>query len=166
METPPRSPHGGRAVGVSTCLRVPAWGRAHCGTCRGDSQRTSRPAPTDIGNSWTWPFLAHRRVWPTSAHAQGSAARSGCPAARPVGRPLPTPLAQLATLAKEPGLEAGTFGCSLGHFLPPCPSAAQHSVLRTGSGWGGCYECHRRRHTFCLCFKESDVPFVNIQEKY
>jgi hypothetical protein len=20
--------------------------------------------------------------------------------------------------------------------------------------------------TFCLCFKESDVPFVNIQEKY
>lgn len=36
------------------------------------------------------------------------------------------PLVQLATLAKEPGLESGTFGCSLRHFLPPCPSDAQH----------------------------------------
>lgn len=54
------------------------------------------------------------------------------PAARPRGRPLPMPRAQLATLAKEPGLESGTFGCSLGHFPPPCPSEAQHSVLHVG----------------------------------
>lgn len=46
------------------------------------------------------------------------------------------PLAQLATLAKEPGLGSGTFGCSLGHFLPPCPSAAQLSVLHIGSRCG------------------------------
>lgn len=73
------------------------------------------------------------------------------------------PLAQLATLAKEPGLESGTFGCSLGHFLPPCPSDAQHSVLHVGSGWGDDMNV-TGGDTFCLCFKESDVPFVNIQE--
>lgn len=47
------------------------------------------------------------------------------------------PLVQLATLAKEPGLESGTFGRSLRHFPPPCPSDAQHSVLHVGLGWGG-----------------------------
>lgn len=73
------------------------------------------------------------------------------------------PLAQLATLAKEPGLEFGTFGCSLRHFLPPCPSDAQHSVLHVGSGWGDDMNV-TGGNTFCLCFKESDVPFVNIQE--
>lgn len=73
------------------------------------------------------------------------------------------PLAQLATLAKEPGLESGTFGCSLRHFLPPCPSDAQHSVLHVGSGWGDDMNV-TGGDTFCLCFKESDVPFVNIQE--
>lgn len=40
-------------------------------------------------------------------------------------------LALLATLAKEPGLESGTFGCSLRHFLPLSPSDA-HYVLQIG----------------------------------
>lgn len=42
-------------------------------------------------------------------------------------------LALLATLAKEPGLESGTFGCSLRHFLPLSPSDA-HCVLQIS--WG------------------------------
>lgn len=62
-------------------------------------------------------------------------------------------------------VESGTFGCSLGHFLPPCPSDAQPSVLHVGSGWGDDMNV-TGGDTFCLCFKESDVPFVNIQEKY
>lgn len=62
--------------------------------------------------------------------------------------------AQLATLAKEPGLESRTFGCSLRHFLPPCPSDAQHSVLHIGSGWEGDMNV-TGGDTFCLCFKES-----------
>lgn len=59
------------------------------------------------------------------------------PVARPLGSLLPMPLAQLATLAQEPGLESGTFGCSLRHFLPPRPSDAQHSVLHKRLGVGG-----------------------------
>lgn len=74
-------------------------------------------------------------------------------------------LAQLATLAKEPGLAPGSFGCSLRRFLPPSPSDAQHSVLHIGLGWGDDMNV-AGGDTFCLCFKESDVPFVNIQEKY
>lgn len=52
------------------------------------------------------------------------------------------PLAHLATLAKDRGLESGTLGGSLGHFLPPCPSDAQHCAPHR-LGWGR-YECHRR----------------------
>lgn len=62
-----------------------------------------------------------------------------CPSSklcRMVWMPVARPLAQLATLAKEPGLESGTYGCSLRHFLPPClrgltPCAPQ------GLGGGG-----------------------------
>lgn len=57
------------------------------------------------------------------------------PVARPLGRPLPMPLAQVATLAKEPGLESGTFGCSLGtscHLVPQ-----MHNTLCSTSAWGG-----------------------------
>lgn len=84
-----------------------------------------------------------------------------------VWMPVARPLAQLATLAKEPGLESGTYGCSLRHFLPPClrgltPCAPQGLG---GGGEGGDMNV-TGGDTFCLCFKESDVPFVNIQEKY
>lgn len=50
-----------------------------------------------------------------------------------LGEDSPMSLALLATLAKEPGLESGTFGCSLRHFLLLSPSDA-HCVLQIG--WG------------------------------
>lgn len=93
----------------------------------------------DVANLCPYPKLC-RMVW--------------VPVTRPLGRPLPMALAQLATLAKEPGLESRTFGCSLRHFLPPCPSDAQHSVLHIGSGWGDDMNV-TGGDTFCLCFKES-----------
>lgn len=78
--------------------------------------------------------------------------------------PHPVALTSLATLAIEPGLEFGTFGHSFRHFLPPCPSDAPHSAPHQ-LGVGGDMNV-TGGDTFCLCFKESDVPFVNIQEKY
>ena len=44
-------------------------------------------------------------------------------------------LAQLATLAKEPGLESRTFGCSLRHFCHLVPQT--HNTLRSTSARGG-----------------------------
>lgn len=88
------------------------------------------------------------------------------PVARPLGRPLAAPLAQLATLAKEPGLEPGTFWLFF-KALPATLSLRHTNTLcsTNDSGWGDDMNV-TGGDTFCPCFKESDVPFVNIQEKY
>lgn len=118
---------------------------------------------------WQQPDLAFPCSWPDVASlcpCPELCRMVRMPVTRPLGRPLPTPLAQLATLAKEPGLESGTFGCSLRHFLPPCPSDTQNTLCSANdSGWGDDMNV-TGGDTFCPCFKESDVPFVNIQEKY
>lgn len=54
-----------------------------------------------------------------------------------LGEATPYAPAQLATLVKEPGLESGTFGCSLRHFLPPCPSDPQTLCAPHQLGVGG-----------------------------
>lgn len=50
------------------------------------------------------------------------------------------------------------FRLFLTRFLPPCPSDAQCSAP-VGSGWGNDMNV-TGGDTFCLCFKESDVPFA------
>lgn len=74
------------------------------------------------------------------------------------------PLAPPATLATEPGLESGTSGLS-GTSRCHVPQM-HHTLLHISSGWGGDMNVAGGDIFFCLCFKESDVPFVNIQEKY
>lgn len=70
-------------------------------------------------------------------------------------------------MPKEPELELEAFGCSL-----RLPAAFPHGCALCvpnhfrGGGGGGRVMNVTGGDTFCLCFKESDVPFVNIQEKY
>lgn len=157
-ERPPRFPHGGWTVAVSTLHACPCVWMSTRWDVLGQFLENQLPSSNRHGQQLDLAFLCW--MWPTSAHVQSSAEWSGCPWAATSHAPGPA-----GHIGQRARAGSGTLGCSLGHLLPPCPSDAQHSVPHVSSGWGDDMNV-TGGDTFCLCFKESDVPFVNIQEKY
>lgn len=106
----------------------------------------------DVADLCPWPKL-RRMVW--------------IPVARPLGRPLSHALGPAGHIGQR--ARAGVW--DLGFFFEVLPATFSRRCADTlcSARFGGVAGGDMNvtgGDTFCLCFKESDVPFVNIQEKY